>query len=158
MFNIQLSYKSDQALDPEFWDGKFCVVSLHRSIEHLVSNIKNIKDSLYRMGKYIKGKFIIDGNANGIKDLDSIGKAIWEFLSAVYNLHWDSLYVDDFKTSFRNKVKSKFNPQVLKAPVNNKSEKAVKPTYISPLPPSIPVKIPKKVNEISKFFKKNDNP
>jgi len=31
----------------------------------------------------------------------------------------------------------------------------VKPSYVSTLPPSIPAKSPKKVNEISKYFKKN---
>ena len=31
----------------------------------------------------------------------------------------------------------------------------VKPSYVSTLPPSIPVKSPKEVNEISKYFKKN---
>jgi len=94
-----------------------------------VFDIKNIKDSLCRMGRYIKGKSIINSNANGVKDLDGIDKAVWELLSAVYNSHWDSLYINNFKTSFRNKVKSKFNPQVSKALVNNKSKKTVKPTY-----------------------------
>ncbi|KAL9709048.1 hypothetical protein Ac2012v2_8333 [Leucoagaricus gongylophorus] len=127
-------------------------------MEHLVSDVKNIKDSLRRMGRYIKGKSIIDNNANSIKDLDSVGKAVWEFLSAVYDSHWDSLYVDNSKISFRNKVKSKFNLQAPKALVNNKGKETVKPTYISPLPPPILAKTPKEVNEISKFFKKNDNP
>jgi len=66
--------------------------------------------------------------------------------------------VDDSKILFRNKIRSKFNPQASKALVNNKSKKTVKPTYISPLPLPILVKIFKEVNEISKFFKKNDNP
>ena len=55
---------------------------------------------------------------------------------------------------FRNKVKSKFTIQVPKAPTNNKSKKVVKPTYVSPILLPILAKIPKKVNEISKFFKK----
>jgi len=41
MFDIQLSYDVDQALDPEEWDGDFRVISLHGAIEHLVSDIKN---------------------------------------------------------------------------------------------------------------------
>ena len=44
-------------------------------MEHLVSNIKNIKNSLYRMGKYIKSKSIIKNNPNDIKYLDDISKA-----------------------------------------------------------------------------------
>ena len=78
-------------------------------MEYLASNIKNIKDSLCRMGKYIQGKSI-DSNPNNIKDLESVGKAVWEFLSSIYDLHWDRLYVDKANTIFRNKVKSKFTP------------------------------------------------
>ena len=105
MFNIELNYDINQALDPESWDSDFHVISLHRSIEHLVSDIKNIKDSLYRIGKYIKDKSIIKNNSNDIKYLDSISKVAWEFLSAFYEAHWDSLHVDKFNTSFRSKVK-----------------------------------------------------
>jgi len=110
MFDIQLSYDVDQALDPEEWDGDFCATSLHRAMEHLVSDVKNIKDSLYKMGKYIQGKSI-DSNPNNIKDLKGVGKAVWKFLSSIYDLHWDGLYVDEANTTFRNKVKSKFTSQ-----------------------------------------------
>jgi len=56
-------------------------------MEHLVSNVKNIKDSLYRIGRYIKDKTIIDSNTNNIKDLESIGIIVWELLSAIYDSH-----------------------------------------------------------------------
>ena len=79
-------------------------------MEHLASNIKNIKDFLHIMEKYIKGKSINNKNPNNIKDLEDVGKVVWEFLSSIYNLHWDGLYVDDSNTTFRNKVKSKFIP------------------------------------------------
>ena len=79
-------------------------------MEHLSSDIKNIKDFLHRMGKYIKDKSINNSNPNNIKDLEDVGKVVWEFLSSIYNLHWDGLYVDDSNTTFRNKVKSKFIP------------------------------------------------
>jgi len=109
------------------------------------------------MDKYIQGKSIIKKNPNSIKNLEDIGKVVWDFLSAIYDLHWDSLYVDNSKTSFRSKVKSKFNPQVTKTLVNNKGKESVKPSYISPLFQLIPPKMPKEVNEISKYFKKNDS-
>ena len=127
-------------------------------MEYLSLDVKNIKDSLLRIGKYIKGKSIIDGNTNSIKGLKSIGKVVWEFLSAIYDSYWDSLHMDSSKTSFRNKVKSKFTMQVSKAPTNNKDKKIITPTYISPIPPPILVKTPKKVNKISKFLKQTDNP
>ena len=74
MFNIQLNYDINQALDPGSWDSNFQAISLHESIEHLVSDNKNIKDSLVRMCKYILGKSIEDDKANSVKDLKSIGK------------------------------------------------------------------------------------
>ena len=104
------------------------------------------------MHKYILDKSINNDKANNIKDLENVSKVAWEFLSTIYKAHWDSLYIDDSKMSFRNKIKSKFNLQVNKAPVNNKGEDIVKFTYVSPLSPSISVKLSKKVNEISKYF------
>ena len=110
VFNIQLNYDINQTLDSEEWDSNFCAISLHSSMEHLSSDIKNIKDFLHRMGKYIKDKSINNSNPNNIKNLEDVGKVVWEFLSSIYNLHWDGLYVDDSNTTFRNKVKSKFIP------------------------------------------------
>jgi len=74
--NIQLNYNIDQALDPESWDGDFRAISLYRSMEHLVSDTKIIKNSLTRMRKYILGKSINKDKANSVKDLKSVGKAV----------------------------------------------------------------------------------
>ena len=60
--------------------------------------------------------------------------------------------------SFRNKIKSKFNSQVSKILASNKGKEMVKSTYVSLLPPSILAKMPKEVNEVSKYFKKVDVP
>jgi len=157
MVNIQLNYDINQALDPEFWDGNFQAISSHGSMEHLVSDIKNIKESLTRMHKYILSKSIDNDKANNIKDLEGIGKTAWEFISFLYKAHWDSLYMNDSKTLFRNMVKSKFSPQIPKPSMNFKEKEMAKPTYVSTLPPPILVKSPKKVKEISKYFKKNTN-
>jgi len=75
MFNINLNYDINQALDPEEWDSDFCAISLHGVMEHLVLDIKNIKDSLWRMGKYIRDKSI-NSNPNNIKDLEGVGKMV----------------------------------------------------------------------------------
>ena len=103
------------------------------------------------MRKYILGKSIDNNKANNIQDLVSVSKATWEFLLAFYKSYWDNLFVDDSNTTFRNKVKSKFSPQVIQPQTNNKGKEMVKPTFVSTLPP-----LPKKVNEISKYFKKNN--
>ena len=109
MFNVNLNYDINQTLNPEEWDSDFQAISLHGAMEHLVSDIKNIKDSLQRMGKYIRGKSI-DNDSNNIKDLEGVGKAVWKFLSSIYDSYWDGLYVNNTNTTFRNKVSSKFTP------------------------------------------------
>ena len=86
VFNVNLNYDIDQALDPEEWDGKFHATSLHRAMKHVASDVKNIKDSLYRISKYIRGK-TINNNPNNYKDLEGVGKELWEFLSSIYESH-----------------------------------------------------------------------
>jgi len=75
MFNVQLNYNYNQALDPKLWDSNFHTVSLYRLIKYLVSDIQNIKEFLTRMQKYILDKSIENNKANKVKDLESIGKA-----------------------------------------------------------------------------------
>ena len=155
--NINLNYDINQALDPEEWDGDFYATLLHGTMEYLASDIKNIKDSLQRMGKYIRSKSI-DCNTNNIKNLEDVGKAVWEFLSSIYNSHWDGLYVDDTNTIFRNKISSKFTSWVPKnSNINNKDKKVVKPIFIFSILPPILTKSQKEVNELLKYFKKNTN-
>ena len=76
MFNIQLNYNINQALDLEEWNGNFHAILLHGTMEHLVLDVKNIKDSLHRMGKYIRGKSIDNTNSNDVKDLEGIGNVV----------------------------------------------------------------------------------
>ena len=87
VINIQLNYDIDQALDLESWDGNFRAVFLHRSIEHLVSDVKNIKELLQRMQRYILGRAIKENKANDIKDLKGVGKVAWGFILALYESH-----------------------------------------------------------------------
>jgi len=53
-------------------------------MEYLASDIKIIKDFLSRICKYILDKSINKDKANKVQNLESIGKASWEFLSAIY--------------------------------------------------------------------------
>ena len=109
------------------------------------------------MRKYIRGKSI-NNDPNNIKDLKGVGKVVWEFLSSIYDLHWDGLYIDNTNTTFKNKVSSKFTSQVSKnLNINNKEKEMVKPTFISPISPPIPAKTQKEVNKLLKYFKKNTN-
>jgi len=124
-------------------------------MKHLASNIKNIKESLQRMQRYILGKAINSNKANDIKDLEEIGKVAWGFISALYNSHWDNLIVDGTNVLLRNNVKSKFSPQAIKELTNPKGKNTENLSYMSSLPPPILAKTAKKVNKISKYFKKN---
>ena len=73
---------------------------------------------------------------------------------SIYNSGCDSLISDDHKTSFRQKVLSKFTPKVNLEKNSKKGEKvANKPTKIERIPSPIPAKLLKEVKEISKYFK-----
>jgi len=56
-------------------------------MEHLVLDIRSIKESLVRMKKYIQSKSIKDNKANDIKDIKSISKVAWEFMLSLYEAH-----------------------------------------------------------------------
>jgi len=92
IINDHLNYDINQPLDPDSLD------------------IKNIKELLSRIEKYILGKDINSNKANDIKDFEDLGKAAWEFITTLYSSQWDSLTVDGTNQSFRNNVKSKFSP------------------------------------------------
>jgi len=70
-----LNYDINQALNPKSWDGNFWTILLYGSMEHLALDIKNIKESLIKMHKYILGKSIEDNKANQVKDLEDISMA-----------------------------------------------------------------------------------
>ena len=101
MFEVQLLYDINQALDPKSWDSNFHTVSLHGSLEHFVSDIKLIKEFFKRMQKYILNKSIIGDKANDVKNLKSMGEVAWEFILALYKSKWDYLIVDKNNFSFR---------------------------------------------------------
>jgi len=61
-------------------------------------------------------------------------------------------------TTFRSKVKAKFNLQPRKDPPSSNNKNKAKPTFVLPIPPPIPAKSLKEVKEISKFFKKIEKP
>ena len=135
VFNIQLNYDINQARDPESWDGNFQAILLYSSLEYLASDIKNIKESLTRIWKYILDKTIEDSEANKVKNLEGISKIAWRFILFLYEAHWDSLIVDKSNTLLRNIVKSKFSPQITRTLTNSKGKNTVKLATISFIPP-----------------------
>jgi len=62
--------------------------------------------------------------------------------------------VDGTDRSFRNNIKYKFSPQVIKNSTKSKKSNMANLSYVSSLFPPIPAKLAKEVNKISKYFKK----
>ena len=153
--NIQLPYDPHAPTKPELWSGSFHPISLHGSIEHFVSDSKNIKVTLNFLAKYIRNKQVNNGKVNNLRDFDGMGDAIWNFLSSIYEAKWDVLYTDQKSNTLRAKVSSKFTPRTI--PPNNGNKKNILksvPVTINkvPPPPPLPAKSKKEINTISKYF------
>ena len=106
------------------------------------------------MEKYILGKGIDGSKANNIKDFEGLGKTVWGFISALYTSQWDNLIVNGTNRFFRNNVKSKFSPQAIKKTAKPKKSNTAHSPYVSSLPSLILAKLAKEINEILKYFKK----
>ena len=108
------------------------------------------------MARYISKKKVNPKSSNNLNDFDSIGNAVWNFLSSVYQSSWDSLYADNKSKSLREKILAKLTPRVVPL-ISNKSIK--NPTLITinkaPPPPPLLAKTKKEINIISKFFLSN---
>jgi len=155
VFNIQLPYDPNGPMEPDLWSSSFHSISLHGSIKHFASNSKNIKVTLNFMAKYIQGKQINGGKVNNLSDLDSMGDAIWNFISSVYETKWDTLHTDQKTNTLRSKISAKFTPRIPLSNGNTKKD-IPKSTPVTinkapPLPP-LPAKTKKEINVISKYF------
>ena len=53
-------------------------------MEYLSPDIKNIKELLSKMEKYILGKGIDSSKTNNIKDFKGLDKAVWRFITVLY--------------------------------------------------------------------------
>ena len=154
--NILLLYNSNVLTNPETWGSSFHPISLHSLIKHIASNVKNIKDSLKFMAKYISNKQVDSAKANELDDFKGIGEAVWNFIYSIYDSNWDALVTDDNSISLRRKIAAKFTPRIQPVPQRNTKENN-KPTLasIKKILLPIPAKSSKKVNIISKFFENN---
>ena len=156
VINIQLPYNSNGPMEPDLWSGNFQSISLHGSVEYIASDLKNIKQSLNFMARYISNKKVNPKSSNNLNNFDSFSNAVWNFLSSVYQSSWDSLYTDNKSKSLREKISDKLTPRVVPL-MSNKPTK--NPTLVTinkaPLLPPLLVKTKKEVNTISKFFLPN---
>jgi len=153
VINIQLPYDPSAPTEPKLWNGSFYSISLHSSMEHLVSDSKNIKDFLNFMAKYISNKQVDSSKFNNLEDFHGIGKAVWNFISSVYQTNWNSLYADKQSNSLRKKIASKFTLKIQPTTNKNKIINQLTSANIERILPPIPAKSQKEVNQISKYFK-----
>jgi len=139
--NIQLPYNPNAPTDSKIWNGGFYPISLHSSIEHIMSNAKNIKDSLKFMAKYIASKQLELLKANNVIDFVGIRDAVWNFISFVYKSNWDALHTDNKSNTLRRKIAAKFTPKTQTAPKKPAKETSKStPASIEKIPPPIPAK------------------
>ena len=99
------------------------------------------------MSKYILNKSVKRGKVNDFDNFKGIDKVAQNFISAIYDLGWDALSIDN-NISFRNKIASKFTLEIYNNnnTKNKDSKSNNKLANISRLSLPIP----------AKFFKKNE--
>ena len=131
VINIQLLYNPQVSTESELWSGKNHSISFHGSIEHFISDSKNIKVTLNFLAKYIQNKQVNGGKVNNLDDFNGMGDAIWNFISAVYVARWDALFTDQKSNTLSAKIFSKLTSQTPSTNNNNKKE----------IPKSIPISI-----------------
>ena len=110
------------------------------------------------MLNYILNKKVEKDKVNNFKDLKGVGKEVWNFILAIYNVDCDALITNSNSVFFRSKVSAKFIPKINppNAPKGNNGKNINKMTSINRIPPPISAKLPQEVNEIAKYFKKNN--
>ena len=141
VINISLLYDHNTLMEPNLWNGSFHSISLHRFMEHLTSDTKNIRDSLNFMAKYILNKQVNPARSNDLDDFKGIGEVVWNLVSLVYQSKWDSLITDKNNKSLREKTAAKLTPRIIPTPThNNKALDISIPASIKKMPPSIPAK------------------
>ena len=155
IINIQIPYDTQALTEPELWSGSFHPISLHGSIEHFALDAENIKITLNFLAKYIKNKQVNGSMVNELNDFNSMGDAIWNFISSVYEARQDSLYTNQKSNTLRAKISLKFTPRT--TPPNNGNKKNIAKLALVTInkvlsPPPLPAKTRKEVNVISKYF------
>ena len=84
VINISLLYDPNTLTEPDLWDESFHPIFLHRSMEHLTLDAKNIRNLLNFIAKYILNKQVNLVRSNDLDDLKGIGEAVWNLVSLVY--------------------------------------------------------------------------
>ena len=76
VINIQLPYDPNGPTESDLWSGNFQSISLYGSVKHIASDLKNIKQSLNFIMRYISNKKDNPKSSNDLNDFDSIGDMV----------------------------------------------------------------------------------
>ena len=68
VINIQLPYDPNAPMEPDLWSGDFHFISLHGSVKQITSDMKNIKQLLNFMVRYISNKKVNLKSFNDLND------------------------------------------------------------------------------------------
>ena len=110
------------------------------------------------MMNYILNKKVEIGKVNNFEDLKGVGKVAQDFILAIYKSGWDVLITNSNSNSFRKKVLAKFTLKIKEHNISksDKGKSTDKLATINKLPSLILANSPKEINNIAKFFKKNE--
>jgi len=85
-------YKANVLADPSLWDSNFGVTSLFGTNKFLQNNVNNMAMSLLHMATFLNQRKLDNQDGNDSQQLSSFGDTTWQFISAIYESSWDSLY------------------------------------------------------------------
>lgn len=110
------------------------------------------------MSNYILDKKIEKGKVNDFENLKGVGKKAQNLILAIYNMRQNVLIADSNSIFLRNKIAAKFILKINSSNTlkTNNSKNIDKLASINRLLSLILAKLPKKVNNIAKYFKKNN--
>jgi len=83
-YEIPLAYNINKPMEHKVWDGKAHPLSLFGTMEFLKIDAKNIYTSLLHMADFIRSMKVQARFVNNISQLKSLGKAMWNFISFIY--------------------------------------------------------------------------
>jgi len=98
------------------------------------------------MAKYILNKQVNPVRSNDLNDFKSIGEALWNLISLVYQSRWDFLSADKNTKSLREKILAKLTPRIIPTPSHsNKTSDKTTLASNEKMPSPIPAKLQKEV-------------
>ena len=75
VINISIPYDPNQPTESKCWNETFHSISLHSLLKYFLFDMKNIKESLIQLEKYIENEKINTSKSNDVAELHRIGES-----------------------------------------------------------------------------------